>query len=216
LPTPWIGVWERINVGVFLLWVIVLASALLRMPKHAAADAPRNVRPMRSAPPDARRRTALVVCYSRTGATRLVADAIAAKLGCEVEELVDSVSRLGWLGYLRGGFDAFFGRATELDPIGHDPAAYDLIVVGTPVWDRSLPPAARAYLASHGAALRQVAFFCTEDRFGAGRVFRQMTAACGRAPLAVLALHRDDITPRAVDACVAEFVDEIARLRTAA
>jgi hypothetical protein len=27
--TPWIGVWERINVGVFLLWVAVLAAALL-------------------------------------------------------------------------------------------------------------------------------------------------------------------------------------------
>jgi hypothetical protein len=30
LPTPWIGVWERINIGVFLLWVIVLAVMLLR------------------------------------------------------------------------------------------------------------------------------------------------------------------------------------------
>jgi len=29
-PTPFIGVWERINIGVFLLWVIVLAIALLR------------------------------------------------------------------------------------------------------------------------------------------------------------------------------------------
>jgi hypothetical protein len=28
LPTPWIGVWERVNLGVFLLWVIVLAVAL--------------------------------------------------------------------------------------------------------------------------------------------------------------------------------------------
>jgi hypothetical protein len=28
-PTPLIGVWERINIGVFLLWVIVLAMALL-------------------------------------------------------------------------------------------------------------------------------------------------------------------------------------------
>lgn len=27
-PTPWIGVWERINIGVFLLWVVVLALAL--------------------------------------------------------------------------------------------------------------------------------------------------------------------------------------------
>ncbi len=28
-PTPLIGVWERINIGIFLLWVVVLAVALL-------------------------------------------------------------------------------------------------------------------------------------------------------------------------------------------
>ncbi|HEU0079347.1 MAG TPA: DUF998 domain-containing protein [Longimicrobiaceae bacterium] len=30
LPTPWIGVWERINIGAFLLWMVVLAVTLLR------------------------------------------------------------------------------------------------------------------------------------------------------------------------------------------
>lgn len=30
LPTPWIGLWERINIFGFLLWVVVLAVALLR------------------------------------------------------------------------------------------------------------------------------------------------------------------------------------------
>lgn len=33
LPTPWIGVWERINTGVFLIWIIVLAAVLLRNPR---------------------------------------------------------------------------------------------------------------------------------------------------------------------------------------
>jgi hypothetical protein len=45
-PTPLIGVWERIDIGVFLLWVIVLAIALLvrgrardsRAPLHALAQ----------------------------------------------------------------------------------------------------------------------------------------------------------------------------------
>lgn len=37
LPTPWIGVWERINIGVFLLWVVVLASTLLRIRDAAMA-----------------------------------------------------------------------------------------------------------------------------------------------------------------------------------
>lgn len=31
LRTPWVGVWEQISIGVFLLWVVVLAIALLRV-----------------------------------------------------------------------------------------------------------------------------------------------------------------------------------------
>jgi hypothetical protein len=41
LPTPWMGVWERINLGVFLLWVAVLAVALLRARDTAATTARR-------------------------------------------------------------------------------------------------------------------------------------------------------------------------------
>ncbi|MDP4147959.1 MAG: DUF998 domain-containing protein [Bacteroidota bacterium] len=31
-PTPFIGLWERINIGVFLLWVVVLALLLMSRP----------------------------------------------------------------------------------------------------------------------------------------------------------------------------------------
>lgn len=33
LPTPWIGVYERVLIGVFLVWVVVLAIALVRGPR---------------------------------------------------------------------------------------------------------------------------------------------------------------------------------------
>ena len=33
LPTPWMGVWERINIYAYMLWVVVLAIALLRAQK---------------------------------------------------------------------------------------------------------------------------------------------------------------------------------------
>jgi hypothetical protein len=33
-PTPWIGVWERINIGVYLAWVVVLTVVLLRAEKR--------------------------------------------------------------------------------------------------------------------------------------------------------------------------------------
>ena len=37
LSTPWIGLWERINISVFLVWVVVLATVLLRPRKGPAA-----------------------------------------------------------------------------------------------------------------------------------------------------------------------------------
>ena len=30
LPTPWLGVWERVNIGAFMLWIAVLSLVLLR------------------------------------------------------------------------------------------------------------------------------------------------------------------------------------------
>jgi hypothetical protein len=40
LPTPWIGLWERINISVFLLWVVMLAVLLWQNgPRRAVAGA---------------------------------------------------------------------------------------------------------------------------------------------------------------------------------
>jgi hypothetical protein len=54
LPTPWVGVWQRINIAAFMLWVVVLATTVLRDPHSAAAD-----RPGRRAIPGGARRTPL-------------------------------------------------------------------------------------------------------------------------------------------------------------
>lgn len=34
LPTPWMGVWERISIGAYMLWVMILAAVLLRLEKR--------------------------------------------------------------------------------------------------------------------------------------------------------------------------------------
>ncbi len=40
LPTPWIGLWERISISAFLLWIVVLATVLLR---NGTSGKPRDV-----------------------------------------------------------------------------------------------------------------------------------------------------------------------------
>ncbi|WP_052290212.1 DUF998 domain-containing protein [Scytonema millei] len=38
LPTPWMGVWERINIFSYMLWVVVLAIMVLRIQGTVAPD----------------------------------------------------------------------------------------------------------------------------------------------------------------------------------
>jgi uncharacterized protein DUF998 len=47
LPTPWIGVWERIIIGVYMLWIVVLAILLLSkhqptLPKKYTINSPQR------------------------------------------------------------------------------------------------------------------------------------------------------------------------------
>jgi hypothetical protein len=38
LPTPWVGVWERLIIAVWMLWLVVLALALLRRRMAGSTD----------------------------------------------------------------------------------------------------------------------------------------------------------------------------------
>lgn len=158
----------------------------------------------------------LLVWYSRTGTTRTVADAIARDLACDGEELVDTRSRAGIIGSVRATFDALFGRLTIVQTVKHDPAAYDLVIVGTPVWGGSMTPAVRTYLLAHHGQFGRIAFFCTSDSGRTRRVFEQMASISGRAPDNILALTGGDVRKCAFMDRVHEFVSGLASTRAAA
>lgn len=153
----------------------------------------------------------LVVYYSRTGHTRTLAHQIAAALQADLDEIRDEADRHGILGYLRSGSDAWFGRRASLLPPGKPPQAYELVLIGTPVWRASVCSPVRTYLADHAAELKQVAFFATMGGFGGARAFRQMQAACGKAPLATLALAERQLAGESVAAAVAAWAGQLRR-----
>ncbi len=133
-------------------------------------------------------RKTLVVYYSRTGNTRKLAQAIAAELDCGVEEIIDRKDRSGVLGYLGSGKDALLKKEADLESDRHDPADYDLVVIGTPVWAWSVSVPVRTWLAQHAERLPEVAFFLTTGGTGREGTFDAMEQLCGKAPLAVLGL----------------------------
>lgn len=136
----------------------------------------------------------LVVYYSRTGHTGQLAHAIAGVAGWEIEAVADLRSRLGVGGYLRSGYEATFRRLAAIATTENDPALYDLVVIGTPIWNSSVSSPIRTWLEQHRQRLRNVAFFSTCGGRGARRVFDQMTGLAGRQPLATL-----DVTDRELE-----------------
>ena len=151
----------------------------------------------------------LVVCYSRTGNTRRLARMIADALGATCEEIVDRDPRRGIMGYLRSGKEASFRRRARIEPTLHAPGAFDLVVIGTPVWRLSLSSPVRTWLEDHKAGLPQVAFICTMGSFGSGGAFRQMREVTGKEPVATLALTARDLEGRDAAAAVAAFADRL-------
>ena len=148
----------------------------------------------------------LVVFFSRTGTTREVAQAIARASGADCEELRETRSRRGVLGWLRSGYEGTYRRSCEPLPLEHDVRAYDIVFVGSPTWNRALSSPVRGFLAKHRAALPHVALFATCQAHGAEDVLEQMSSLLDEAPLAKLAL-RDLEVKRSPAVQVGELVE---------
>ncbi len=134
----------------------------------------------------------LVVFYSRSGTTRRIAQALSEALKCDFEEIKESGSRTGVIGYIRSLLEARWQRASAIAPIKRDVSSYDLVVIGTPVWAWSLSSPVRAFLMATASRLPDVAFFCTLGTSGSERTFAQMTAITAKKPRAVCAIAARD------------------------
>ncbi len=109
---------------------------------------------------------ALVVYYSLSGNTKFGAETIAAELGADIEEVVDLRKRQGKLAFLSNGRDAGQGKETEIASTKKNPADYDLIVIGTPIWNKSPTPAIRTYLNKTDLSGKKVGLFFSDSSFG--------------------------------------------------
>lgn len=135
----------------------------------------------------------LVVYYSRTGTTKRLAVFLAEKFGAETEEIKDTVKRAGLIGYIFAGRDAARRRLTKLEPIKNDPAEFDLVVIGTPIWGWNMSTPIRTFITEQKDKFKQVAFFCTMGGSGDGKAFKEIGEIVGKKPVAVLGLKTKEV-----------------------
>jgi len=64
----------------------------------------------------------------------------------------------------QGAVEARNGKETEIAPTTKSPTDYDLIVIGTPIWNERPTPAIRTYLKKSSLAGKKVAVFFVQGR----------------------------------------------------
>ena len=150
----------------------------------------------------------LVVYYSRTGITKTVAEAVKQALSSDIEDIHDSKTRTGVLGWMGAGRDATLKRATPIATTSVSPGDYDLVIVGTPVWAFTMSSPVRTWLSEHGRRLKRAAFFCTMGGTGDNRTFRHMEELSLK-PVATMTLIDKDVRKGAFAEKVKLFLDAL-------
>lgn len=109
----------------------------------------------------------LVLYYSQTGNTKIVAEEIANKLGADIEEItmVDPYDPDFQATINRSMKEREQGIIPTINPVKANLANYDVIFLGYPVWFGTYAPPVAAFLNSADLSGKKLVPFCT---FGSG------------------------------------------------
>lgn len=151
----------------------------------------------------------LVVYYSRKGTTRKIGEIIATEANWDSEEIIDPKKRKGFIGFLKSGKDATLKKLANIKEIQKNPELYDLIILGTPIWNKRMTPAIRTYITAFKYKIKNVAFFCTEGGSGGQKTFSSMANLCEKAPISTLEITKNDITNENHIVKIKEFIQDL-------
>ena len=119
---------------------------------------------------------AIVIYYSFEGSTKFVAKEIAQKLNCETLELIPlkgPKSHKSLIKHFWGGRQVLMKEKPELENFLFDPANYDVIFIGTPVWAWTYAPALRSFFDQVKIENKKIVLFCCNEG-QKGKTFEDM------------------------------------------
>ena len=115
--------------------------------------------------------TVLVVYFSRSGNTRVIAGQIRRALGADLFEIQPAEA-------YPEDYEAVVSQAQSERQTGHEPPlkamvpsieAYETIFLGFPIWGMSAPPPIRSFLSGHDLSGKTIVPFITHGGYGLGQ-----------------------------------------------
>lgn len=152
----------------------------------------------------------LIVYYSRTGTTAIVARALANRLDADMTEISCARYAGGILRYLRAGYDSVRGNLPEIEISAFAAAEYDLVLIGTPVWTSHPALPIRAFLHRKPELPGRVAVFLTHGGHSPAQTCIDELAELLPVPVeARLTFNSAQVSAGKVEDDVSDFADEL-------
>jgi flavodoxin len=104
---------------------------------------------------------ALIIYYSWTGKTEIVAKAIAKTLNADIRKIEEVKERKGFFGFINGGYCAIKEKSSEIKSMDFNLDNYDIVFLGTPVWASKPAPAINAFVSKAKFNDKKVIVFVT-------------------------------------------------------
>jgi len=105
----------------------------------------------------------LIVYYSKTGTTKIVADAVIKKNGCDFDELK---------------YDA---KSKSIEH-SHNPTDYERVILLAPVWGFALAEPMKLYVAKYNTGIKQYDLILTCSGFGLRGCIKNCLQYIGKPP----------------------------------
>ncbi len=146
--------------------LLLLAGAILCTPLLVNGADKKGVKKMKT----------LIVYYSYTGNTELVAKTVAAEINADLLKIED-VEKPGKLkAYFSGSFAARRGKAWLIKPVNVLLKDYDRIFIGVPVWAGKAAPEINAYIEQAELKGKSVVVFVTMGGSKSDEAIQSLTA----------------------------------------
>ena len=104
----------------------------------------------------------LVIFYSLTGNTKLIAETIKNAINADIQEIkpVKELDPESGMRFMLGGMQASLKLKPKLKPININPLEYDLIFIGSPVWAWQVSPPIRSLSKMYNFSNKEIALWC--------------------------------------------------------
>ena len=142
----------------------------------------------------------LVVYFSRTGYSKIVAEKLATRLGCEKCEIVEKHPTTGFLGNLKATCQALGGKTPKisLNPPTLDLSSYSNVLVVGPVWAQHIASPVKTFLAQYLPKLSNYSIIYTFGGLNIGttvRIQKEADKCVGKVPQTVIDIPAYELVP---------------------